>query len=322
MASGIQISESPRLAIVGSSGYAGAELARLLLLHPRVNPESLLFLGRSSEGSAVALDEIHPQLTGLVSKSSLVEPFTWEKVSSFGAEFLLLATPHEQSREWVPTGIAKGLRVLDLSGAWRLKDEANRGVYNLVDSDPELADSLQKEAVFGAPELHREAIATARLVANPGCYSTSIILALAPLLRADLVDLDRGIISDSKSGVSGAGKAATAKTHFMSRRTISPRMPSSGIAIPANCSSNFPSLLIRSSSRPTSYPFLEAFYRASIYALESLQVALQSKPFSIPSMQTVRWFGYGQPEPCPRYSMWSGPASAISGSSWARTGGV
>lgn len=215
MASGIQISESPRLAIVGSSGYAGAELARLLLLHPRVNPESLLFLGRSSEGSAVALDEIHPQLTGLVGKSPLVEPFTWEKVSSFGAEFLLLATPHEQSREWVPTGIAKGLRVLDLSGAWRLKDEANRGVYNLVDSDPELADSLQKEAVFGAPELHREAIATARLVANPGCYSTSIILALAPLLRADLVDLDRGIISDSKSGVSGAGKAATAKTHFM-----------------------------------------------------------------------------------------------------------
>jgi N-acetyl-gamma-glutamyl-phosphate reductase len=78
-----------------------------------------------------------------------------------------------------------------------------------------LAEKLQAEAVFGSPELHRAEIVGARLVANPGCYATSIILALAPLVRAGLVDLDHGIVCDAKSGVSGAGKAATAKTHFM-----------------------------------------------------------------------------------------------------------
>jgi len=108
-----------------------------------------------------------------------------------------------------------GVRVIDLSGAWRLNDAANRAVYKLHDADAGLADRLQAEAVFGAPELHRNAIAGARLVANPGCYATSIILALAPLLRAGLVDVEHGIVCDAKSGVSGAGKAATAKTHFM-----------------------------------------------------------------------------------------------------------
>jgi N-acetyl-gamma-glutamyl-phosphate reductase len=108
-----------------------------------------------------------------------------------------------------------GVRVIDLSGAWRLDDPANRAVYKLHDADVALGEALQSEAVYGCPELHREAIASARLVANPGCYATSIILALAPLLRAGLVDLDHGIVCDAKSGVSGAGKAATAKTHFM-----------------------------------------------------------------------------------------------------------
>ncbi|MEO6910199.1 MAG: N-acetyl-gamma-glutamyl-phosphate reductase, partial [Edaphobacter sp.] len=103
----------------------------------------------------------------------------------------------------------------DLSGAWRLQDSRNRDVYRLKDADPKLAATLQAEAVYGCPELHRDAIRSARLVANPGCYPTSAILALAPLLQAGLVDLDRGIICDAKSGVSGAGKAATSKTHFM-----------------------------------------------------------------------------------------------------------
>jgi N-acetyl-gamma-glutamyl-phosphate reductase len=112
--------------------------------------------------------------------------------------------------------------VIDLSGAWRLNDNANRAVYKLHDTDASLGRALQAEAVYGCPELHRAEIAAAktRLVANPGCYATSIILALAPLLRAGKgsgieVDLDHGIVCDAKSGVSGAGKAATAKTHFM-----------------------------------------------------------------------------------------------------------
>jgi N-acetyl-gamma-glutamyl-phosphate reductase len=130
-------------------------------------------------------------------------------------EILFLATPHEQSREWVPEALAHGIRVIDLSGAWRLQQESNRAVYKFTDSDPALAASLQIEAVYGCPELHRDEIRSARLVANPGCYATSIILALAPLLRAGVVDLEHGIVCDAKSGVSGAGKAATAKTHFM-----------------------------------------------------------------------------------------------------------
>jgi N-acetyl-gamma-glutamyl-phosphate reductase len=105
--------------------------------------------------------------------------------------------------------------VIDLSGAWRLKDHVNRAVYRLTDVNPKHAVELQAEAVYGCPELHRDKIRQARLVANPGCYATSIILALAPLLQADLVDVAHGIVCDAKSGVSGAGKAATAKTHFM-----------------------------------------------------------------------------------------------------------
>jgi N-acetyl-gamma-glutamyl-phosphate reductase len=115
----------------------------------------------------------------------------------------------------VPELLAHNIRVVDLSGAWRLQHAANSAVYKLTDADPALAAKIQKEAVFGSPELHRAEIAGARLVANPGCYSTSIILALAPLVKAGLLDLSHGIIADSKSGVSGAGKAATAKTHFM-----------------------------------------------------------------------------------------------------------
>ena len=130
-------------------------------------------------------------------------------------DIVFLATPHEQSREWAPEALARGIRVVDLSGAWRLHEEAHRAVYKLHDADANFACSIQPEAVYGSPELHGLAIAGARLVANPGCYATSIILALAPLLRANLLDLDCGIICDSKSGVSGAGKAPTATTHFM-----------------------------------------------------------------------------------------------------------
>ena len=223
MANPTSHSASPRIAVAGISGYAGGELARLLLTHPRLEPASLLLLSRPGEDTAEPLDAIHPQLTALTDPTPLVHPFTWQRLAEFGAEFLLLATPHEQSREWVPLAIARGLRVIDLSGAWRLQQPANRAVYKLADANPAAAAQLQAEAVYGcpelrsegAPELHRDSIASARLVANPGCYATSILLALAPLVQAGLVDLEHGIIADSKSGVSGAGKAATAKTHFM-----------------------------------------------------------------------------------------------------------
>ena len=144
-----------------------------------------------------------------------MQPFSWELLAERGVDVLFLATPHEQSRAWVPEALERGMRVIDLSGAWRLTEAANRAVYAFEDEGTEQAAATQAQAVYGMPELHRKQIAGARLVANPGCYATSVILALKPLVAAGLVDLDHGIVADAKSGVSGAGKAPTAKTHFM-----------------------------------------------------------------------------------------------------------
>jgi N-acetyl-gamma-glutamyl-phosphate reductase len=207
-------------AVVGVTGYAGAELARLLLHHPRLKDKPPMFAGRVDEKDAarggVPLEEIHPQLADNNGSRSLkVEPFSWERLRERGVEVLFLATPHEQSREWVPEALKNGLRVIDLSGAWRLTDARNRAVYGFGDEGSEVAVATQTQAVYGMPELHRSEIAGAKLVANPGCYATSVILAVRPLVAAGMVDLLHGIVADAKSGVSGAGKSPTAKTHYM-----------------------------------------------------------------------------------------------------------
>jgi N-acetyl-gamma-glutamyl-phosphate reductase len=207
-------------AVVGVTGYAGAELARLLLRHPRLQGKPPLFAGRVDQKDAdrggVPLEEIHPQLADNNGSRSLkVEPFSWERLEAFNTEILFLATPHEQSREWVPEALKHGLRVVDLSGAWRLKDAANRAVYAFEDEGSDIATATQTRAVYGMPELYRDEIAKTNLVANPGCYATSVILALRPLVAAGIVDMSHGVVADAKSGVSGAGKAPTAKTHYM-----------------------------------------------------------------------------------------------------------
>lgn len=207
-------------AIVGVTGYAGAELARLLLHHPRLKGKPPIFAGRMDEKDAarggVSLEEIHPQLADNNGSRALkVEPFSWELLKQRGVEVLFLATPHEQSREWAPEALKHGLRVVDLSGAWRLTNASNRAVYKFEDEGSKGADATQAVAVYGMPELHRAKIADAKLVANPGCYATSVILAVKPLVAAGAVDLTHGIVADAKSGVSGAGKAPTSKTHFM-----------------------------------------------------------------------------------------------------------
>jgi N-acetyl-gamma-glutamyl-phosphate reductase len=207
-------------AIVGVTGYAGAELARLLLHHPRLHGKPPVFAGRVEgkdlERGGVPITEIHPQLGDNNGNSELkLEPFSWELLSARGVDVLFLATPHEQSREWAPEALKHGMRVIDLSGAWRLTDPANRAVYAFADEGSEPAAATQAQAVYGMPELNRKQIAGARLIANPGCYATSIILPLRPLVAAGLVDLEHGIVADAKSGVSGAGKAPTARTHFM-----------------------------------------------------------------------------------------------------------
>ena len=176
-----------------------------------------LFLGRAeAAGRPTPLTELHPHLMDNNGSRSLsVEPFSWELLKDRGVDVLFLATPHEQSREMAPEAIERGFRVIDLSGAWRLNEAQNRAVYKFEDDGSATAVSVQAKSVYGMPELHRDEIKDAELVANPGCYATSVILALKPLVAQGWVDLDRGIVSDSKSGVSGAGKTPSAKTHFM-----------------------------------------------------------------------------------------------------------
>jgi len=199
-------------AVVGATGYAGFELARLLMRHPLVK-KPVLFT-RDGDGKApVRLDEVYPHVSG--NGGFPLESFNWETLERKGVDVLFLATPHEVSREWAPEAMRRGLHVVDLSGAWRLATPAYRAVYQFEDADPQLADKLTAQAVYGIPELHRDKLKQAALVANAGCYATSVILPLAPLVRAGLIDLSYGAICDSKSGVSGAGKQPTQKTHFV-----------------------------------------------------------------------------------------------------------
>jgi len=212
--------ETVQTAVIGVTGYAGAELARLLLHHPKLKGKPPVFAGRVDEKDVarggVPLGEIHPELIDSKGSGALKqEPFTWELLKARGVEVLFLATPHEQSREWAPEALDRGIKVIDLSGAWRLTEAANRAVYAFEDDGTELAAATQAQAVYGMPELNRKQIAGAKLVANPGCYATSVILPLKPLVAAGLLDLEHGIVADAKSGVSGAGKAPTAKTHYM-----------------------------------------------------------------------------------------------------------
>jgi N-acetyl-gamma-glutamyl-phosphate reductase len=199
-------------AVVGATGYAGFELTRLLARHPHAK-KPVLFTRNGEAGTTAKLDELYPHVSG--NGGYPLEPFQWETLEAKGVNVLFLATPHEVSREWVPEAVARGVHVIDLSGAWRLETPEYRAIYDFKDENPALADKVMAQAVYGIPELHRSELREAALVANAGCYATSIILALAPLVRAGLVDLNHGVVCDSKSGVSGAGKQPTQKTHFV-----------------------------------------------------------------------------------------------------------
>ncbi len=202
-----------KTAVLGATGYSGLELTRILLRHPRVEKPALL-RRTADNGSASDLADVFPALSG--NGGYPLHSLSWPALKQQGVELLFLATPHDVSRSLVPEAMAQGLRVIDLSGAWRLKQEQHRAIYSFQDSDSVAAVELTEKAVYGLPELNGDRVANAALVANPGCYATSVILAVAPLLKAGVVDRNRGIISDSKSGVSGAGKEPTAKTHFVS----------------------------------------------------------------------------------------------------------
>jgi N-acetyl-gamma-glutamyl-phosphate reductase len=203
-----------KVAVLGATGYSGLELTRLLLRHPQVEQPVLLRRASDSGNGAVNLADIFPTLSG--TGTYPLEPLNWASLKKQGVQLLFLATPHEVSRTLVPEAVAEGIRVVDLSGAWRLKQAQHRAIYGFKDENAATAAELTEKAVYGLPELNSDKIAGATVVANPGCYATTVILALAPLLKAGLADRERGIIADSKSGVSGAGREPTSRTHFVS----------------------------------------------------------------------------------------------------------
>ena len=203
-----------KVAVLGATGYSGLELTRLLLRHPQVDKPVLLKRSADSANGHVNLADIFPALSG--NGSYPLEPLAWESLKRQGVELLFLATPHEVSRALVPEAVANGIRVIDLSGAWRLKQAQHRAIYAFKDEDSVTAAELTERAVYGLPELNADRIPDASVIANPGCYATTVILGLAPVLKAGLSDIEKGIIADSKSGVSGAGKEPTSRTHFVS----------------------------------------------------------------------------------------------------------
>jgi N-acetyl-gamma-glutamyl-phosphate reductase len=187
-----------RVAVLGASGYTGRELARLLRRHEGVTVEGLFG----------AREGVTPEAPELPVDDTLLA-LDWSRIAKCDGVFL--CTPHAASAELAARVLALGAKVVDLSADFRFKDAAQyRDVYQHEHPSP----GLMRESVYGLTEFARSDVQGARLVANPGCYPTSILLALRPLLEAGLVDTRAQIVCDAKSGVSGAGKNPSGRTHF------------------------------------------------------------------------------------------------------------
>lgn len=189
-----------KVGIVGGTGYTGVELLRILAAHPEVRVEQIT--SRSEAGQSVA--DLYPNLRGHFDLA-----FTEPDVDRLGkCDLVFFATPHGVAMRMVPELMARGTRVVDLSADFRLKDlEVWAAWYGMPHESPEWA----AKAVYGLPEVARDAIRAAQLVANPGCYPTAVQLGFLPLLEGGLVDASR-LIADAKSGASGAGRQASVGT--------------------------------------------------------------------------------------------------------------
>lgn len=185
-----------KVAVMGGSGYAGVELLRLLAGHPAMQLAAVS--SRQYQGRAVA--EVFGALEGWVDLE-FCAPET--RALTAGVELVFTAVPHQAAMATVPELLAAGVKVVDLSADFRLRDVATYEKWYVAHSCPELL----KRAVYGLCEFYRDQIAAAELVANPGCYVTSVLVPLVPLLKAGLI-ASQGIIADSASGVSGAGRSA------------------------------------------------------------------------------------------------------------------
>lgn len=185
-----------KVAVVGASGYTGVELIRILHNHPEVAVTTVT----SEQSAGKKISEVFPSLRDRYDLQ--LEALDPEKIAA-KADIVFTALPHKAAMAVVPTFLEKGCKVIDLSADYRLHDAAEYAAWY----EPHLNPELLIHAVYGLPELRREEIAGADLVANPGCYPTSVILGLMPLLKEGLIDTG-SIIADSKSGVSGAGRGA------------------------------------------------------------------------------------------------------------------
>lgn len=191
-----------RAGIIGASGYTGVELTRLLSRHPKVE----IAVATSRQYAGKMISEVYPSLAGV--SGVVCEDVVPENLVD-RVDVLFTAVPHQTAMDIVPRFLEAGKKVIDLSADFRIDDPA---VYEEW-YQPHTATEYFEEAVYGLPEINREKISQARLVANPGCYPTSIILGMAPLLQEGLVDVST-IIADSKSGTSGAGRSAQVGTLF------------------------------------------------------------------------------------------------------------
>jgi N-acetyl-gamma-glutamyl-phosphate reductase len=201
-----------QIAVLGVTGYTGLELAQLLLHHPFA--KSVVFYVRDTQG-AKCLSELFPRFRGW--GHAPVRQLSGNAITDSSAGTAFLATPHETSAALGPALLESGMRLVDLSGAFRFKD-AN--TYTSWYNAPALHQDYFGEAVYGLPELYpnekpQDPLADARLVANPGCYATSVILALRPLTAAGWIAPDSSIVADCKSGASGAGKEPRKDLHFV-----------------------------------------------------------------------------------------------------------
>src|SRR6478672_13266046 len=193
-----------KIAILGGSGYTAAELIKLLLRHPHAE---IAAVTSRREGTPSVAD-LHPSLLGRIDLRC--EPFDADRLVARGVEVAFGCLPHGASMATLPALLQRGVRVIDLSADYRLRDP-NTYAQWYGESHEDLAYLAQ--AVYGLPELYGDEIATAQLVANPGCYPQTAILGLAPLVAGRHVALD-SIIVDSKSGVSGAGRTPKLPFHF------------------------------------------------------------------------------------------------------------
>ncbi len=195
-----------RIGIIGGSGYVGSELLRLLLLHPQA--EVTTVTSRQSAGEYVF--NVHPNLRGLTQLKFV--PLDIAELQK-NCDLIFTATPHGGSVNLVPKLLDAGLKVIDMSADFRLKNPADyETYYGWKHAHPEML----KDAAYGLPELHREEIKKAKLVACPGCEATAAILGLAPIVKAGLVDKDK-IVVDLKVGSSGGGSKPTAASHHPER---------------------------------------------------------------------------------------------------------